>query len=81
MPNQALGFTSVLSLICIGLIGLKIGAAASWCAPDGKHTTAQVQAVLFEPEASGLTYAPKCKRAGRRLLLGGQSARRRFSPW
>lgn len=50
-PTQ--GFVSVLSPIGTSLIGLGIGDIASWSGPDGKRSTAQVQAILFQPEASG----------------------------
>ncbi len=50
-PTQ--GFVSVLSPIGTSLIGLEIGDIASWSGPDGKRNTAQVQAILFQPEASG----------------------------
>jgi regulator of nucleoside diphosphate kinase len=35
------------------LLGLPIGAIASWTAPDGTRVAAQVQDILFQPEASG----------------------------
>ena len=43
----------MLSPIGTSLIGLEIGDIASWSGPDGKRSTAQVQAILFQPEASG----------------------------
>ena len=51
--EPAKGFISVLSPIGTSLIGLETGATASWNGPDGKRNTAQVQAILFQPEASG----------------------------
>ena len=47
------GFISVLSPVGSSLLGLPIGAIASWTAPDGTRVAAQVQDILFQPEASG----------------------------
>jgi regulator of nucleoside diphosphate kinase len=56
-PSQAkpgIGSVSVLSPLGASLIGLHIGDIAHWCAPDGADCAAQVVALLFQPEASGL---------------------------
>ena len=50
-PN--LGFISVLSPVGASLLGLKLGAIARWRAPNGDECTAEVTALLFQPEASG----------------------------
>lgn len=47
------GFISVLSPVGASLLGLPVGAIASWTAPDGARVAAQVQDILFQPEASG----------------------------
>ena len=47
------GFISVLSPLGSSLLGLPVGAIASWTAPDGTRVAAQVQDILFQPEASG----------------------------
>lgn len=51
--EPAKGFISVLSPLGTSLLGLETGDIASWSGPDGKRNTAQVQAILFQPEASG----------------------------
>ncbi|QDL39068.1 GreA/GreB family elongation factor [Rhodoferax sediminis] len=51
--DPAAGFISVLSPVGSSLLGLPIGAIASWTAPDGTRVAAQVQDILFQPEASG----------------------------
>ena len=51
--EPAQGFISVLSPIGTSLIGLEKGDIACWSGPDGKRNSAQVQAILFQPEASG----------------------------
>ena len=51
--NPAAGFISVLSPVGASLLGLPVGAIASWTAPDGTRVAAQVQDILFQPEASG----------------------------
>jgi regulator of nucleoside diphosphate kinase len=48
------GFISVLSPVGASLIGRRIGEIARWRTPDGGDGTAQVMALLFQPEASGL---------------------------
>lgn len=51
--DPAAGFISVLSPVGASLLGLPIGAIASWTAPDGTRVAAQVLDILFQPEASG----------------------------
>ncbi|MDR3455194.1 MAG: GreA/GreB family elongation factor [Rhodoferax sp.] len=51
--DPAAGFISVLSPVGASLLGLPVGAIASWTAPDGTRIAAQVQDILFQPEASG----------------------------
>jgi regulator of nucleoside diphosphate kinase len=50
-PN--LGFISVLSPVGASLLGLSVGATAHWRTPNGDECTAEVAALLFQPEASG----------------------------
>jgi regulator of nucleoside diphosphate kinase len=47
------GFVSVLSPIGLSLLGQQVGATVRWEAPDGTERTAEVDAILFQPEASG----------------------------
>lgn len=47
------GFVSVLSPIGTALLGLRVGGSATWDTPHGESRTAQVHAMLFQPEASG----------------------------
>ena len=51
--EPAAGFVSVLSPVGIGLIGLPLGATASWTLPGGSQVVARVEEILFQPEASG----------------------------
>ena len=51
--EPAEGFVSVLSPVGASLLGLRVGAWARWQTPGGEEVQAQVQAVLFQPEASG----------------------------
>ncbi|TAM47306.1 MAG: transcription elongation factor GreAB [Burkholderiaceae bacterium] len=51
--DPAAGFISVLSPVGASLLRLPVGAIASWTAPDGTRVAAQVQDILFQPEASG----------------------------
>ncbi|MEO8544499.1 MAG: GreA/GreB family elongation factor [Betaproteobacteria bacterium] len=51
--EPAKGLISILSPIGTGLIGLRVGEVASWHGPDGQPASAQLQAILFQPEASG----------------------------
>lgn len=47
------GFISVLSPVGSALLGLKVGAVARWQIPSGEEGTAEIAAILFQPEASG----------------------------
>jgi regulator of nucleoside diphosphate kinase len=47
------GFVSVLSPIGLSLLGQRVGAAVRWESPDGSRRMADVEAILFQPEASG----------------------------
>ena len=47
------GFVSVLSPIGLSLLGQPVGATVSWRSPDGSERTADVAAILYQPEASG----------------------------
>jgi regulator of nucleoside diphosphate kinase len=51
--EPTLGLISVLSPVDASLLGLRVGATAHWCTPTGELCTAQVTALLFQPEASG----------------------------
>jgi regulator of nucleoside diphosphate kinase len=51
--EPAKGRISVLSPIGTGLLGLRVGAVARWHGPDGLTASAQLQAIQFQPEASG----------------------------
>ncbi len=47
------GFVSVLSPAGAGLLGLRAGESARWPTPTGEEGTAEILAILFQPEASG----------------------------
>jgi len=49
-PTQ--GFVSVLSPVGASLLGLRVGESARWRTPAGDVRTADVVAILFQPEAS-----------------------------
>ena len=51
--NPRLGLVSVLSPIGLSLLGQQVGATARWESPDGTERVAEVEAILFQPEASG----------------------------
>lgn len=51
--EPVLGFVSVLSPIGAALLGLRVGDIAHWQLPHGEARSAQVAAILFQPEASG----------------------------
>ncbi|MDR6539494.1 GreA/GreB family elongation factor [Variovorax soli] len=51
--DPAAGFISVLSPVGIALIGLRLGATATWSLPGGAEGVARVAEILFQPEASG----------------------------
>ena len=55
-PNDAelaKGFVSVLSPMGLALLGLSAGQTAQWRGPAGQPISALVEAVVFQPEASG----------------------------
>jgi regulator of nucleoside diphosphate kinase len=47
------GFVSVLSPIGLSLLGQQVGAMVRWQSPDGGERMAELDAILFQPEASG----------------------------
>ncbi|GAA4353483.1 GreA/GreB family elongation factor [Variovorax defluvii] len=51
--EPAAGFISVLSPVGLALIGLRVGALARWQLPGGEEGCARLEAILFQPEASG----------------------------
>ena len=51
--EPASGFVSVLSPMGLALLGLSLGQTARWLSPTGEPITAAVEAILFQPEASG----------------------------
>ena len=51
--DAAQGQVSVLSPVGTALWGVQAGAVARWSQPDGQAAALRVQAVLFQPEASG----------------------------
>jgi regulator of nucleoside diphosphate kinase len=51
--DAAQGRVSVLSPIGTALLGAKVGEIARWMLPDGRAAALRVEAVLFQPEASG----------------------------
>ncbi len=51
--EPAAGFVSVLSPVGLSLLGLPLGATARWVGPGGTETLAQVEQILFQPEATG----------------------------
>lgn len=50
-PNA--GFISVLSPVGLALLGRRVGAQVSWAMPSGKQRLLTIDAMLFQPEASG----------------------------
>ncbi|MBC5784601.1 GreA/GreB family elongation factor [Ramlibacter sp. USB13] len=51
--EPAKGYISVLSPAGMGLIGLPVGAVARWVGPGGVESVAQIEGILFQPEATG----------------------------
>jgi regulator of nucleoside diphosphate kinase len=51
--EPATGSISVLSPAGMGLLGLSVGAVARWVGPAGEETVAQIEGILFQPEATG----------------------------
>ena len=53
VAEPAQGFISVLSPVGLALLGLHVGSVARWQTPDGTQHSAEIVALLFQPEASG----------------------------
>jgi regulator of nucleoside diphosphate kinase len=51
--DPAKGYISVLSPAGMALIGLPVGGIARWVGPGGEESVAQIEGILFQPEASG----------------------------
>jgi regulator of nucleoside diphosphate kinase len=51
--EPAAGFISVLSPVGCSLLGLRVGSVARWPTPTGGCRSAEVLAILFQPEGSG----------------------------
>ncbi|KQP16101.1 GreA/GreB family elongation factor [Pseudorhodoferax sp. Leaf265] len=51
--DAAQGLVSVLSPIGTALLGARVGEVAGWTLPDGRAAALRVDALLFQPEASG----------------------------
>jgi regulator of nucleoside diphosphate kinase len=51
--QPSMGYISVLSPVGISLLGLQVGRVATWHAPSGEANSAEVMAILFQPEAAG----------------------------
>jgi len=51
--DPATGRVSVLSPVGAALLGRRIGETAAWETPDGRDHAAHVEAILYQPEASG----------------------------
>jgi regulator of nucleoside diphosphate kinase len=51
--EPAKGYISVLSPAGMGLIGLSVGALGRWVGPGGEESLAQIEGILFQPEATG----------------------------
>lgn len=47
------GRVSVLSPVGAALLGQPVGATVAWTSPDGKERGLRIDALLFQPEASG----------------------------
>ena len=51
--DLARGLVSVLSPAGTSLLGLPVGDEAQWQTPDGRWHAARLEALLYQPEASG----------------------------
>jgi regulator of nucleoside diphosphate kinase len=51
--EPAAGWVSVLAPLGASLLGLRVGADARWTLPGGRRAAARLEAILFQPEASG----------------------------
>lgn len=47
------GLVSVLSPLGLSLLGQTVGTVVRWKCPDGSERRAEVDAILFQPEATG----------------------------
>jgi len=55
-PDEAdasLGHVSILSPVGTALLGLRVGEVARWQAPNGQTAALRVDALAYQPEASG----------------------------
>ena len=51
--EPAAGFVSGLSPVGTALLGLRVGSVARWSTPSGEQKSAEILAILFQPESSG----------------------------
>ena len=51
--EPAAGFISVLSPVGRSVIGLRLHSVARWATPSGDEISAEIVAIVFQPEASG----------------------------
>lgn len=51
--EPATGHLSVLSPAGMALLGLPVGALATWTGPRGEENAARIEGILFQPQASG----------------------------
>ncbi|MFT3820966.1 MAG: GreA/GreB family elongation factor [Rubrivivax sp.] len=51
--DPATGLVSVLSPVGRALLGLRVGEVARWRTPAGQEQAARIEALPFQPEASG----------------------------
>jgi regulator of nucleoside diphosphate kinase len=51
--EPAVGFVSVLSPVGSALLGLRVGSVARWTTPSGDERSAEILAIVFQPESSG----------------------------
>ena len=51
--DPAAGFVSVLSPVGSSLLGLPVGSVARWSTPARDKKSAEILAILFQPESSG----------------------------
>lgn len=51
--NPATGHVSVLSPAGLALLGLPVGATATWTGPKGEQGAALIEEILYQPEATG----------------------------
>jgi regulator of nucleoside diphosphate kinase len=51
--EPASGYISVLSPAGMALLGLPVGALATWIGPNGEKSVVRIEEILFQPEASG----------------------------